>query len=68
MTNIEKLQRRLDRLNSIKESLEKTHKGNELNYTYWGGYELGYLKGKICELENIIEYFGESLEDDDSGN
>jgi len=49
------LKRRLERLKKQKEQLEKEHKGNELNYTYWAGYELGYLKGKINEIENILD-------------
>lgn len=53
--NIENLKRRLDRLKKKRDDLQKEHSGNELNFTYWGGYNLGYLKGKICKIENIIE-------------
>lgn len=55
MINIEKLKRRLERLNKRLEPIAIKHHGNEMNYTYWGGHELGYLKGKIAELENIID-------------
>lgn len=53
--NINKLIRRLDRLKKQKEELESKHLGNELKYTYWGGYELGYIKGKIAEIEDILD-------------
>lgn len=53
--NIEKLKRRLNRLKEQRDKLQKEHGGNELNYTYWGGYDFGYLKGKISEIEDIID-------------
>jgi hypothetical protein len=46
--------RRLARQKAKLEELEKKHIGNELNFTYWGGYEMGYTKGKISELEEAI--------------
>lgn len=52
---IKKLKRRLARLIEKKEALEKLHVGKEENFTYWGGYELGYIKGKIDEIEGILE-------------
>lgn len=53
--NIEKVKRRLNRLKEQRDKLSKDHKGNELKYTYWGGYELGYLKGKISVIEDILD-------------
>lgn len=53
--NIKRLKRRLERLNGQKDKLEAKHKGNEQNYTYHGGFDLGYLKGKIAEIENILD-------------
>jgi len=53
--NIEKLKRRLNRLKEQRDKLQGEHSGNELKYTYWGGYDLGYLKGKICEIEDILD-------------
>lgn len=53
--NIEELKRRLQRLIEQRDKLLEQHKGNELNFTYWGGYELGYVKGKINEIENILD-------------
>lgn len=32
--------------------LENQHKGNEVNYNYYGGYSMGYIVGK---LEGLVE-------------
>lgn len=53
--NIEKLQRRLKRLCEQRDTLLREHKGKEQSFTYWGGYELGYIKGKINEIEDILD-------------
>lgn len=53
------LERRLNRLKERKERLENVHLGNETKFTYWGGHEMGYLKGKITELENILDLIEE---------
>jgi len=48
----------LDKLNKYKKrltELELQHVGKELNFTYWGGYSMGYLKGQISILENILD-------------
>jgi len=57
--NIEKLKKRLERLKKQKSELSIKHIGNEQNLTYHGGYDMGYLDGKIYEVENLID----SLED-----
>jgi len=54
--NIEKIKHRLERLTERKEVLEAKHKGNEEKYTYHGGFDLGYLKGQISILEDMIDY------------
>jgi hypothetical protein len=54
-SKIEVNKRRLNRLTEQKDVLEKDHKGNEDKYSYWGGWSLGYLKGKISEIEDIIK-------------
>ena len=59
--DIARLKRRLERLNEKKEEMESRHKGNEQNYTYHGGFDLGYLKGKIDEIENTIEELEEEM-------
>ena len=53
---IEKIKRRLKRLEHQRDVLEANHKGREVtHFSYWGGFELGYLKGKITVLEDILE-------------
>ena len=52
---IPRLQRRLDRLIERRNLLELLHRDNEQRYTYHGGFGLGYLKGQIRELEDIID-------------
>lgn len=54
-TVIEEFVRRLNRLTEQKDALEKEHKGNEQKFTYHGGFRLGYIKGKIAEIENILD-------------
>ena len=61
MENSEKLKRRLNRLKGQYDDLEKKHNGNELKHTYWAGFNLGYLYGKIAEIENILDEFGENV-------
>jgi hypothetical protein len=56
--NTNNLLRRLDRLNKEKVKLETRHKGNEQQFTYHGGFDLGYVKGKIHEIENILDDLG----------
>tara|TARA_R110002050_G_scaffold34397_12_gene86898 strand:+ start:6241 stop:6444 length:204 start_codon:yes stop_codon:yes gene_type:complete len=53
--NTEKLKRRLNRLIVQKKLLESKHNGNETKYTYHGGFDMGYLKGKISEIENTLD-------------
>lgn len=53
--DIERLKRRLRWLIEQRDELLKRHKGNETKFTYWGGYALGCLKGKISEIEDLID-------------
>lgn len=52
---VSKLKKRLERLTDMKNKLEKEHIGKEYDFTYWGGFDLGYLKGKITEIEDMID-------------
>ena len=52
---LKELNRKLSRLERQRDELLKEHLGNEASYTYWGGHKLGYIKGKIYQLEWIIE-------------
>lgn len=58
--NTDKLKRRLERLKERRDNYKNEHKGNELNFTYWGGYSLGYLEGQIFEIEEILDDLEES--------
>jgi hypothetical protein len=53
--DIAKSKRKLERHKARRDMLLKEHNGNEMNFTYWGGYELGYVKGKISLLEGLID-------------
>lgn len=50
------LKRRLNRLTKKSLHLEKQHKDNELTVNYHAGFRLGYLKGQIAEIEDIIDH------------
>lgn len=52
---IEKYEGRLKHYNKRKEEMEDKHKGNEEKFTYWGGYDYGYIKGKIDRTEEMLE-------------
>tara|TARA_R110002049_G_C8841569_1_gene536434 strand:+ start:259 stop:450 length:192 start_codon:yes stop_codon:yes gene_type:complete len=52
---IKKLKRRLSRLKDKETKLKNKHGGNESKYTYYGGLELGYVQGKISEIEETID-------------
>lgn len=54
------INRQLNRLNEQRDKLIKEHRGKENEFTYWGGYSLGYLDGKITQIENTIEKIEES--------
>lgn len=53
--DLDKLQRRLARLTADRARMDEKYNGKESNYTFWGGYELGYCKGKISEIEKTMD-------------
>lgn len=57
-----KLHRQLQRLTKQKEQLESKHVGNEQNFTYHGGFSLGYIKGQISILENLLDEVGVDID------
>ena len=59
--DITRLERRLKRLKERKDEMEIRHSGNEQKFTYHGGFDLGYLKGKIDEIENTIDELEEDI-------
>lgn len=42
--------------------LDAKYSGNESEYTYYGGFDAGYLVGKISILEDIIDELEEILQ------
>lgn len=51
---INRLRHRLERLNRQQKELESEHKGREHQFTYYGGHTMGYIKGKIAEIEDFL--------------
>lgn len=54
---LKRLAHRLKRLQDRRSNLESLHSGNENTLTYWEGFDLGYVKAQIRELEDFIEIF-----------
>ena len=52
---MEKLKRRLQRATETLDTLRAAHTGKEQNFTYWGGWEVGYYTAKVVMLEEMIE-------------
>jgi hypothetical protein len=40
-------------------ALKETHHGNETKFTYYGGFDYGYLRGKIAALESVLDMMQE---------
>lgn len=54
--DISKLKRQLERVTKQAQVISNKHCGKENSvYNYYGGWDLGYLYGKISVLENIID-------------
>lgn len=53
--DIEKIKRKLKRLNKQRDELADKHIGRETEYTYHGGYSLGHLDGRINALESLLD-------------
>ena len=51
----EKTKRKLSRLIEKRETLLRLHQGKEQKFTYWAGYELGYIKEQISILEDNLD-------------
>lgn len=47
---------RIARLEKQVANMEEKHKGRETtHFTYWGGFDLGYLKGVIGEMGETLD-------------
>ncbi len=60
---IERLRRKLKRCRERLESMEKLHTGHEADFTYHGGFALGYLRAQVSEIEDFIDLL-ESINDE----
>jgi hypothetical protein len=53
---IKNTNRQIARLTVMKDEMELKHRGKEqTDYTYHGGFSLGYLTGQITEMENFVD-------------
>ena len=48
-----KLQRSIKRCEERIEKLKTLHRGKEMEFTYHGGWSLGYEEGKLAVLEDL---------------
>jgi hypothetical protein len=55
MITEEQLTRKITRVKSQIKELETQHEGKEDKFTYWGGFSMGYLKGKLTILEDWLD-------------
>jgi len=62
-----RLNHRLERLTSQRDELEDEHVGEESKFTYWGGHKLGYVKGKINEVEDFIGNINDHFSEESCG-
>ena len=53
--NTERLKRRLARLQKQRDELKSKHEGHEQEYTYYAGYSLGHIEGRIYALEDLLD-------------
>lgn len=59
MIELGKMQAKLERFKRKEAVLIAKHSGIETSiYNYWGGWDMGYLKGTIAVLENVIDDMG----------
>ncbi len=49
------MNRKLARLKQLESRLTEKYEGNEQQYTFHAGFYLGYVKGRIREIEELIE-------------
>lgn len=57
-----KLERQAERIKAKIAKLELTHSGNEINLTYWGGFDMGYHRGKLSIIEDVLDLLNEESE------
>jgi hypothetical protein len=51
------LKRKLIRLKKIESELDEKYTNNEIKYTFYAGFDLGYVVGQISAYEDILDLF-----------
>lgn len=54
-------QKRLERFSERLEELKLSHQGNESGLTYWGGFDMGWVKCQVEEITQRIEFITDAL-------
>ena len=49
------VKRNVSKLETKIKELQQRHSGNEQKYTYHGGWDLGYLQGKLAGIELVLD-------------
>lgn len=65
--DIEKVKRRLDKLRKRRDEMAQQHNGREQEYTYHGGYSLGYLEGRISAFESVLDTIYDNKLENENG-
>ena len=55
----QRILKRLKRLRRMAKAMKAQHHGNETKFTYYGGFDYGYLRGKIAALESVLDMMQE---------
>lgn len=61
----DKLKSRLKRWHGKAELLSTGSRGKEVDFTFWGGYSLGFIEGKIAEIEDMLDILEEDWDEEE---
>ena len=61
-----RLRKRCNRAESRVSQRKRQYEGNEQNYTYHGGWDMGYHQGKLTMLEDLLDELNDLLEEYDT--
>lgn len=56
------LLRKIDRLRKQAEKNNETYHGKEANFTFHGGFNSGYVSGRLSAFEDMADEFGVSID------
>jgi hypothetical protein len=60
--DVSNLKRRLERYKNMCKELRNEYIGKEEKYTFHAGHRLGYVEGKISEIENVLDILDPTFE------